>query len=670
MKTISALLALLSFVPSAAREIHVDQRHPGASDTQPGTREAPLKTISAAARQVRPGDVVTVAPGLYREAVALTVSGEPGRPIVFQSELPRQAVISGADPLVEPRDEGRGVYSYAVAVRGRVTYLGGNPEWVYLDGLPLERVDTPDRLVPGSFCLDLDAKRVRVVLPERAELAKVSLEYASREGLLAADKPLDDIHVRGFTLQHTANWFRGRGPLVVSGRRWLVEGNHVRWTSYGGLQTKNTNGCVVRDNLIEWAGCDGVGGGYNVDLLFTGNTVRYNNWRSFDWGMEGGGSKWTCTLDCRYVGNEFAYNHGPGIWSDAAATGTIYERNILHDNAVRALFSEINWNEVLQDNIVYNTGEAGILISNGPGMTIRRNVVFNNGSGIGLSGTYTRANDHEQKWYPHAVARMGQVPGITSQQLTRWEAGFLNYYVAPKACLNNNCVVWDNLIFDNVLGLMEQRDYRKPSAMDAFVNNFSDYNLYWAPSERTLFTQGYTNPYDGLAAWRQASGRDEHSQLADPRAPSTKLPAWAAACRRDWDLRMRPVNQAAGTRDDGQPQHFPPSPMAQIAIGRLLRSPWVKAVQLGDARVRGALCEHAGQRMLVLWAAAAGERRLVRLRLGQPRVVVENGYLAQRTQDLPDGCVELVVTANPVYLHGLGATLEESPAAPPPPPGR
>jgi hypothetical protein len=148
------LLTLLAALSVQAREFYVSQQHPKAADTGAGTREAPLKTISAAAKMAQAGDTVIVAPGIYRESVRLTNSGMAGKPIVFQSETKHQAIISGADVLRDPQDEGADVYSYPTAKVHPVPYLGGSPQWVYLNGLPLERAETPDRLIPGSFYLE------------------------------------------------------------------------------------------------------------------------------------------------------------------------------------------------------------------------------------------------------------------------------------------------------------------------------------------------------------------------------------------------------------------------------------------------------------------------------------------------------------------------------------
>jgi hypothetical protein len=653
----------------------VDSRHPSSADTNPGTREAPLKTISAAAARAVAGDEVLVRPGVYREAVTLTNSGTPGKPIVFRSEEPRQAVISGSDVLTHLQGEGPGIWSSRVPKQNDFgdAMLGGNPQWVYLDGVPLERAETRDRLIPGTFYQDTkdskDGWRVYVALPEGRDIKGATLEYACRDGLISpqgdqgSELPLNDIHIIGFTVIHNADWYRGKPSIRVTGQRWLVEGNHVLWASYmGGILMRRSNQAVVRSNLVEWIGCQGLGGGLNVDLLVEGNTVRYNNWRMFNWGNEGGGSKWSQNIDACYRGNEFAFNFGPGLWNDGMNAGTIYEKNICHDNTVRSLFSEINWDEVIQDNIVYNTGEGGLCNSQSPGLVIRRNVVFNNGYGISLAGNYTRPNEHEQKWWRTCVTNMAKVPGIAPHRVTLWEAGFLKYFVAPKACMINNCVVWDNILFDNCRGMMENRDYRTNAPMDAFVNNFSDYNIFWASSEKTLFNISYAYQYDGLAAWQKLSGRDEHSVVADPRDPKTKLPAWAEACRKDWDLKMRSITEVDGIRDDGVKQELYRSPMAQIAMGRMLRSPYLKAVQFADKRVKGALFEVEGQRTLALWTSLTAERRYVRLKLGVPKITVESGYLAKDDQDLPGGNVDVLVTYNPTYLRGIGETFSESPS--------
>lgn len=64
-----------------------------------GSAAAPFGSIQAAADVTGPGDLVLVAPGVYRETVRVTHSGTAAAPIVFRSQQPGAAVVSGADPV-------------------------------------------------------------------------------------------------------------------------------------------------------------------------------------------------------------------------------------------------------------------------------------------------------------------------------------------------------------------------------------------------------------------------------------------------------------------------------------------------------------------------------------------------------------------------------------------
>ena len=64
-----------------------------------GTADRPFKTIGEAAKAACPGDEVIVAPGVYREYVDPVNAGTADARITYRSEVPGQAVISGAEPV-------------------------------------------------------------------------------------------------------------------------------------------------------------------------------------------------------------------------------------------------------------------------------------------------------------------------------------------------------------------------------------------------------------------------------------------------------------------------------------------------------------------------------------------------------------------------------------------
>ncbi len=89
---VSLLLAIAAGLASAAPIYYVDQGHAKADDANPGTEEAPWKTLRRAVRDpLPPGTTVIVRPGVYeagggswnRPALNPPSSGAPGKPIVF-----------------------------------------------------------------------------------------------------------------------------------------------------------------------------------------------------------------------------------------------------------------------------------------------------------------------------------------------------------------------------------------------------------------------------------------------------------------------------------------------------------------------------------------------------------------------------------------------------------
>lgn len=63
-----------------------------------GTKESPFKTIQQAADIAVSGDEVIVAPGIYREYVNPKNGGTKENPIIYRSEKPKEAHITGAEP--------------------------------------------------------------------------------------------------------------------------------------------------------------------------------------------------------------------------------------------------------------------------------------------------------------------------------------------------------------------------------------------------------------------------------------------------------------------------------------------------------------------------------------------------------------------------------------------
>lgn len=659
-------LALLAASNALARDLHVDGRNAVAEDTNPGTMEAPLRTISAAAALAEPGDTVRVHPGVYRESVTLTRSGAPGKPIVFRSEVPREAVLCGSDVVSGWQPAGPGVWvidapglladnKYAVPHAER----GG--EWVFVDGSPLLYSEAGQRQMPGTFRLDREARKLYVAPEDGVSLDHATVEYAHREGLFWPDRPLDDIHIVGFTLRHAAVWFRGKPALYLTGRRWRVEDNHILWSTYSGLYLKYTSQAVVRGNRIEWCGEGGLVGGWNTGMLIESNEVRYCNWRRNDPSNTGcGGSKWSFSYDSTVRGNHFSHNQGSGIWFDWGNCNNVIENNVSHDNSAWGLFVECDWDETFRDNVVYNC-PYGLVIAESPGSVAQRNICFNNEMGLFLRGIYNRSNGagYTPEGEAHIRRNLERVPDLSAAAFDRIVGGFLKYHWAVKSFMSNNSVLWENLVFDNETALWEGRDYGVPGPKDPFINNHSDFNLFSVPAKSTYRSEASlmrhpAGDYRTLAEWQKVSGRDAHSAEVDLR-DAAKLPAWVEAKRPLWDIRLR-------RRADGHALGLIDGPAACIAQGRWLRSPQGTELTLGDPQVKAFLLDVEEERTLMLWTSHPMSRRYVRLALEQDEVLVEDGYLNRAKRTLPNRSLDLVVTWVPIYLRGVVGEVREAPS--------
>ncbi len=647
--------------PTARKTYVVDAGDAKASDNNPGTAEAPLKTISAAALKVQPGDTVLVRPGVYRESVNLSVSGKEGAPIVFKSETPHAAVIDGADVVTDVKHEGGGLWSFndpglKKHNAGWAPY--GNGEWVHMNGSPLERAGSRDSIIPGSFWLDLDAKVVYVMPAESDDMANSTLEYARREGLICPQKPLDDIHVTGFTLTHCADIFRSRAALQITGNRWCVEDNHIRWASFLGICMKYSNNAVVAGNLLEWNGCLGTLGHMNANMIFENNVMRGNNWRRIDPGMEGGGAKFCVGIDSVMRGNHGYCNWGAGLWLDGAAPDALFEDNLMHSN-LWGVFSEINWDQTMRGNVCYNN-VYGITVGENCAALIHHNICFNNEIGIYLRWfERTGENKGKKVWYDSSLEQWKIVNGLSPFTVERWKAGFMKYVITRDMWMANNTVIWENLVFDNKYLYAEHRDYRKQTPFDAVVNNFSDYNIWYQTHGKPRFNSPMDGDYpDGLAGWRKASGRDANSVEMDPRNPSSTLPGWAAAKRALWDIPLRPYEEIQAMQ-----LGLVDSPCALEVKERLARSSYAKPLPLKDASVKAFVLEVEGMRALALWTTQSKERRYLSLNVGVDAVSVENGYHVRNARKLNAQTVDLAVGFLPVYLLGVGEQISETPGS-------
>jgi parallel beta-helix repeat protein len=493
-----------------------------ASDANPGTQAAPWKTISraGAARELKPGDTVVIKSGVYRESVDITVSGEPGRPILFTAAPQERVVIKGSE-LVKGRwtkladqKELKEPFPHAFRRLWKIqlgeefftdprcqgSYADKSRRWlsqVFLeDDHPLQMIgpdptypnDEYDRMVvigkgrddmiPQSFFFD--PRDQTLYLNIGGEPYWFAIEVGVRSFALTANG-VHDVVIRGLEMRHNRQP-GGQWALVGISecQRLVVEDCKVYSADFNGLGLFKTKDCIVRRCDLSYNGCTGMSLSLTEDCVVEDCTLLFNNYRHFygDWGVSAGmknipGNKRTTVRRC-----EAAFNtEAEGIWFDTDNEDIRILDNVLHDNGDCGIFFEINkGGGIIAGNLVYNNHGRGIYVSGSQNTWVVHNTVVDNATGIvGM----TRGKDEP----PRNVRVLNNLMirnYVTAETLTR--GSDLTLEMSPD-----------------------------PTARAA-MGSYADYNVYasntWVPSMRHNW-----NDDNALQQWQQRYGQDKHSRL-------------------------------------------------------------------------------------------------------------------------------------------------------------
>ncbi len=136
MKTTAVALTLALTICSnlAAKTVYVSS---AGKASNAGTSQAPLASLQSAVDQLQPGDTCVVRPGVYRESVAVSVSGTAQKPIQIVAQ--GNVLLDGTDPISGQWTKHGSFY--------RIALPGPPVEQVFQDGEPL----TPARWPNAQF---------------------------------------------------------------------------------------------------------------------------------------------------------------------------------------------------------------------------------------------------------------------------------------------------------------------------------------------------------------------------------------------------------------------------------------------------------------------------------------------------------------------------------------
>jgi alpha-N-arabinofuranosidase len=425
--SIAAIMA--AAIIGAAVEVRAAEIHVAVNgkDANVGTPAAPLRTIQRAAEMARPGDVVTVHAGVYRERISPPRGGESdAKRITYQAAPGEKVEIKGSEVvkdwvMVEP-----GLWKVTVPnslfgafnpfsdlirgdwfePKGREHHTGA----VYLDGEWLaEAAKFEDLLKPGGpdplWFAKVDKDRTTIW----AEFNEVDpnehlTEVNVRKTVFYPEKTgVDYLTVRGFVMRHAAtNWAPPTAEQVGLigtnwSKGWIIEKNTISHSVCSGIalgkhgdEFDNTSkdtaegyvktieralargwskdhigGHIVRDNAISHCEQTGIVGSMGAAFsTVTGNTIHDIHVRQLFTGAEMAGIKLHAAIDV-VIGRNHIYRTVRGLWLDWMAQGTRVTGNLFHDNPAEDLFMEVDHGPFLVDNNVFLSPRSVLNVSQG-----------------------------------------------------------------------------------------------------------------------------------------------------------------------------------------------------------------------------------------------------------------------------------------------------------------
>lgn len=486
----SLLLAVFVITISApttttARVWVVAQAHPAANDSGPGTAENPLSSVTPAAEQAGPGDIVRIHAGIYRERIAPASGGAPDQPIIYEAAEGDTVVFRGSDELAGPwTRENDGLEAHSIAGLKYEShwhpYRAGLRQlkdltcgMLFVDNERLVQARSRVEAValPGSWWYDVEGDRVLVHFAPgpRPKL----IEAAARERVFAPhQRGLGHITVRGFVIEHAANqfpadfWVKHEGGYpqagaigTRSGHDWVIERNVIRQNANLGLDVGVEGGRdlegnqpqptdygrhLVRNNIFEANGAGGIAGFRATGVVITGNTVRATNWQGHT-APETAGIKLHLAYGGRIEGNRVHDNDCYGIWLDNVYTDARVERNLVHGNAGAGIFIELG---------------------GGPGVVAWNVVAENRGDGIYL-------HDASDVLVAHNLLALNQLMGFHARTISNrtWSDRAKDF--APVRVGTHRVRLLNNVFIDNSGGALS-----RPFPSEHTSEIRSDHNLY------------------------------------------------------------------------------------------------------------------------------------------------------------------------------------------------
>lgn len=404
MKELRFFLSLLlsAIMLSCGGDNFVLHVSPSGSDTNEGNAYYPLHTITKAVEKAKPGQVICIHEGVYREQILIPeskkgiklVSCQNEKPVIKGSDVltnwskkddywfkvvkikPQQVMVDGDNPLQQigyPNDDFRDVQNY--------------PRYEYPVGKGI------GDMAPGRFYWTNDT--LFIMLKYQDDPNKHRIEVSVREYVIKVKA--DSVLLKGLHIRHSnSNTFSEQGAAVSLGNYSVIEDCDVQWCDFGGISLGHRKkGSKAIRCIASHNGATGFNASATEDFLISNCKANYNNYRNFYAQWHAGGFKGASSAWGTIENSEFAYNTGAGIWFDYCYERAKYrtngpkpitvKNNYIHGNSPAinanqnaALMIEVSEMADLINNVVVDNGLRAVYISASWNVNLVNNTICGN----------------------------------------------------------------------------------------------------------------------------------------------------------------------------------------------------------------------------------------------------------------------------------------------------
>jgi Right handed beta helix region len=328
MVLILVFLAIGMFIHETAAETSPEKGlyvSPNGSDKNPGSKQKPFKTIQKAADSAKPGTVVYVRKGIYKEQVVIRKSGTKNAPIILKSYNKEKAVLDGTS--LKANWDHQGLISIH------------NKSYITIAGFEVRNYKTRnEELVPIGISVSGSGKGIRI-LQNHVQHIETAHENGNAHGIAVygteAPEAIEDIEISENLVEDLK---LGWSEAIV------LNGNVVHFT--------------VTDNTVRQS--DNIG----IDMIgFEGTSPR----EAYDQARNGLVSHNTVSQISSYGNPAYGphYTAG-GIYVDGGKDITIEENRVYQNDIGIEAASEHKGKSTsgikIRKNIIFENKSAGIAI--------------------------------------------------------------------------------------------------------------------------------------------------------------------------------------------------------------------------------------------------------------------------------------------------------------------